>query len=135
MKIARSTFICFASLILLLGFVSVSYATNGYFAHGYSVQNKALAGAGTALPLDTLAASTNPAGMVWVGKRVDFGLSVFNPNREYTVTGNPSMVPGTFGLAPGTVKSDSKWFVIPSAGFNWMMNDDYSLGVSLEMAV
>ena len=134
MKIFKSLFIYIAVLTLLLGFVATSSATNGYFAHGYSVQNKALAGAGTALPLDSLAAATNPAGMVWIGSRVDVGLSLFNPNREYTVTGNPTppaSCPTCFGFAPGTFKSDSKWFVIPSLGFNWMMNDDYSLGISI----
>jgi long-chain fatty acid transport protein len=131
MRIFRSLFICLAVLTLLLGFVATSYATNGYFANGYSAQNKALAGAGTALPLDSIAAAANPAGMVWVGSRADFGLSLFNPNREYTISGNPSMMPGTFGLAPGTVKSDSKWFVIPSLGYNRMMNDDYSIGISI----
>ncbi|UCH81731.1 MAG: outer membrane protein transport protein [Nitrospiraceae bacterium] len=131
MKVFRSFVICLAALALLLGIVSVSYATNGYYANGYSVQNKGLAGAGTALPLDTIATAANPAGMVWIGSRADFALTLFNPNREYTITGNPSMMPGTFGLAPGTVKSDSKWFVIPSLGYNRMMNEDYSLGISL----
>lgn len=131
MKVFRSFVICLAALALLLGIVSASYATNGYYANGYSVQNKGLAGAGTALPLDTIATAANPAGMVWIGSRADFALTLFNPNREYTITGNPSMMPGTFGLAPGTVKSDSKWFVIPALGYNRMMNENYSLGISL----
>jgi len=126
MKLVRSIFIYLAVVTLLLGGVATSYATNGYFANGYSVKNKALAGAGTALPLDSLAAATNPAGMVWVGKRVDVGLSLFNPNREYTAT--PS---ATGNVKPENIESDSEWFVIPSLGFNWMMNDNYSLGVSI----
>jgi long-chain fatty acid transport protein len=48
-------------MMIALSFVATASATNGYFAHGYSIKNKALAGAGTALPLDSLAASTNPA--------------------------------------------------------------------------
>jgi long-chain fatty acid transport protein len=118
------------AVLLLLSFVSNASATNGYFTHGYSIKNKALAGAGVALPLDSLSASMNPAGMVSVGSRLDFGLSVFNPNREYTVKGNPSGFP-YFGLNPGTVESDSQWFVIPAFGFNKMLNDTSSLGVSI----
>jgi len=117
--------------LIVLSFAAVASATNGYFAHGYSVKNKALAGAGTALPLDSLAAATNPAGMAFVGKRVDVGISLFNPNREYTVSGSPSGFPGTFPLQLGTEKSDSRWFVIPSFGANWMIDDSNSLGVSI----
>jgi len=118
-------------MMIALSFVATASATNGYFAHGYSIKNKALAGAGTALPLDSLAASTNPAGMAFVGKRIDFGLTFFNPNREYTVRGNPSGFPGTFGFKPGTFESDSEWFIIPSLGGNWILDDKSSLGVSI----
>ena len=45
------------------------FATNGYFSHGSSVAEKGLAGAGVAYSQDTLAASNNPAGMVWQGAR------------------------------------------------------------------
>jgi len=110
---------------------SAAFATNGYFAHGYGVNDQAMAGAGVALPQDSLDAAVNPANMVFVGHRVDLGIAFFNPNRQYTVNGNPSGFPGTFGLAPGTVKSDTKWFVIPSLGANWMLNPTSSLGVSI----
>lgn len=116
--------------LFLLSVVSIASATNGYFTHGYSIKNKALAGAGVALPLDSLAASMNPAGMVSVGTRVDVGLTLFNPNREYTVQGNQSPQPA-FGLMPGTVESDSEWFLIPAMGFNKMINDNNSLGISI----
>jgi long-chain fatty acid transport protein len=129
----------FAVLIAAVFIVGNAYATNGYFAHGYSIKNKALAGAATALPLDSLAASSNPAGMAFVGNRVDAGVTFFNPNREYTISGNPTppppgcMATGScpFGLMPGTVESDSKWFVIPSIGVNWMRNKDNALGLSI----
>jgi long-chain fatty acid transport protein len=46
--------------------------------------------------------------MVFLGQRYDLGIEVFNPNRQFSVTGSPSGFPGTFGLAPGTVESGSK---------------------------
>ena len=117
------------AVLFLFSLAGIASATNGYFSHGYSVKNKALAGAGVALPLDSLSASMNPAGMVFVGTRLDFGLTLFNPNREYTVRGNPSGQ--GFGLTPGTVESDSEWFLIPALGFNKMLDDKNSLGVSI----
>jgi long-chain fatty acid transport protein len=149
----RSFLICMVAVLTVVLFITGSaYATNGYFAHGYSIKNKALAGAGVALPLDSLAASANPAGMVFVGSRADVGVSLFNPNREYTVSGTPTtgtiMFPGVncnapgapgvagappcpLSLAPGTVESDSEWFVIPSLGYNRMLDDNSSVGLSI----
>jgi long-chain fatty acid transport protein len=115
--------------ILLAMIVHPAYATNGYFTNGYSVESKALAGAGVALPQGSLDASLNPAAMAFVGSRLDVGLSLFSPNRKYTVNGNPSGL--GFGLAPGTVKSDTKWFLIPSFGVNWKIDDKNSLGLSI----
>ncbi len=108
-----------------------AFATNGHFSHGIGTKSKGMAGAGVALALDSLAGGTNPASMVFVGSRWDIGVAVFNPNREYTVTGNPSGFPGTFGLAPGTVESDTNVFVIPSLGVNLMFSDKTSLGMSM----
>ena len=127
----KKLFMTGAVLFFVLALVSVSSATNGYFTHGFSIKNQGLAGVGVALPLDSLATSTNPAGMAFVGTRIDVGLSLFNPNRGYTVSGNPSGVQGTFGLEPGTVESDSEWFVIPAIGANKMLNENNALGIAI----
>ena len=110
---------------------ATAFATNGYFAHGYGVKSKGLAGASVALPLDSLDAAVNPANMVYVGKRYDLGITLFSPQRSYTVEGNPSGFPGTFGLAPGKVDSDSEYFLIPSFGANWMIDSQSSAGLSI----
>jgi long-chain fatty acid transport protein len=123
--------LCSLILVLMLCFTSVAQATNGYFSNGYSIESKAMAGAGVALPQGSLDASSNPAAMAFVGSRADIGLSLFNPNREYTVKGDPSGYPNTFGLTPGTEKSHSKWFLIPSIGANWQLDDKSSIGVSI----
>ena len=60
-------------------FPATALATNGYFSHGYGTISKGLAGAGTALSQDSVAAATNPAGMAFVGNRVDGGFEVFPP--------------------------------------------------------
>ncbi len=121
-------------MVLVAGICFVSgdaYATNGYFAHGYSIGSKAMGGAGVALPQGSLDASVNPALMAFVGSRADISLSLFNPNREYTVIGNPSVYPDTLGLTPGTVKSDSRYFLVPGMGYNRTVKDSVSIGVSI----
>ncbi len=119
--------------ILLAGLLApiAASATNGYFAHGYGVKAKALAGAGVAMPMDAMDAAVNPANMVMVGQEWDVGLTWFSPKRKYTVTGAPSGFPGTFGQVPGTFDSDSDNFFIPNFGANWMLNEDASLGLSV----
>jgi long-chain fatty acid transport protein len=110
---------------------TAALATNGYFSHGYGTKNKGMAGAGAALPQDALAAATNPAGMAFVGNRLDLGAALFSPRREYTVTGDPTGFPGTFPLEPGTVESDSDYFVIPHFGWNRPVGKSASIGVSV----
>ena len=53
------------------------------------------------------------------------------PNRQYTISGNPSGIPGFFGLVPGTIASDSKIFPVPHLGANWMLNNNSALGVAI----
>ncbi len=122
-------------------------ATNGYFGHGYSTKEKGLAGAGTAYSQDAMAAATNPAGMAFVGERMDIGVAIFNPSpRSYTVTGSP-VAPGgnpatggdpnaLFGsfinAAPGVeVESEDDMFLIPHFAYNWQLNSDSTVGVSI----
>lgn len=105
-------------------------ATDGYFGVGYGTINKGLAGTGVAYYQGSLI-NGNPAGAVFLGKTYQAGLNFFNPNRKYTVMGNPSGADGSFGLMPGTVKSESKLFLMPSIGANWMLNKTSSISASI----
>jgi long-chain fatty acid transport protein len=106
------------------------FATDGYFRHGYGIKYSALAGSGVAVSLSSLGAISNPAGIVFLDKdRYDFNISYFSPSREYTVTGNPSLMQGTFGLTPETVESDGSSFFFPTLGANWMLNPTMAIGV------
>lgn len=110
-----------------------AFATTGYFSHGYSMKEKALAGTGVAYAQDALAAATNPAGMVMVGDRIDVGIALFSPDRRYTTTsGNP--VSPSFGVNPiagGTEDSEKTQFFVPQFGYNKMLASDRSFGFSL----
>jgi len=120
-----------AALGLTVGFVATASATNGYFSHAYSIKSKGMAGAGVAAPMDSMVPATNPAGLTEVGNSLDVGLSIFNPNREYTVAGAPSGAPGSFGLAVGTVESDSDYFFIPSLGLSKQLNEKSAIGIAM----
>lgn len=104
----------------------IASATNGYFAHGYGMKSKGMAGVGIALPQDALAAATNPAGMVWVGNRIDFGADLFKPNRTTTLTA--AIAAGTPGDYSGN--GDSV-FLIPEFGYNLMLGSNSSVGISV----
>ncbi len=99
-------------------------ATNGYFSHGYGIKAKGMGGVGIALPQDSLAAATNPAGMVMVGDRIDLGVDWFMPNRGADIVGNPGLT-GTYS------GNNTKNFLIPEFGYNKMMGSDMSLGVAV----
>jgi long-chain fatty acid transport protein len=60
-------------------------------------------------------------------------LSVFNPQREFDVTGaTPNQAqPGEFALANGKVKSDNEYFFIPSFGYKRELSDDVAFSLSV----
>jgi long-chain fatty acid transport protein len=113
-----------AVLIAIAGLSTSAFATNGYFSHGYGIKAKGMGGAGIALPQDSLAAATNPAGMVMVGNSMDLGVDWFRPIRSSELSfGAP--FDGTYD------GSDTKNFLIPEFGYNRMINPNLSLGVSV----
>jgi len=107
-------------------------ATNGYFAHGIGLKNRALAGAGVAFPQDAMAGATNPAGMAFVGNRFDIGLILFKPDRDYSAgdslaNGNG----GAFTIGPDSRNSGDGAFYIPSFGINKMITERDAIGFSV----
>ena len=114
MRITR-LFIAMAAI----GFAGSASATNGYFAHGFGIKAKGMGGAGIGYAQDAMAAATNPAGMVFVGNRIDFGAELFNPNREANVNG------------AAVYESCKEYFLIPEFGYNHMLNATTSVGVSV----
>ena len=112
-----------------------------------------IAASGTAFSQDSMAAATNPAGMAFVGERMDLGLQLFSPSsRGYTVTGAPPAPVGSpvfdafgvcqfphpsgacappFSVDPGSVESENDFFLIPHFAYNWQLNDGSTAGVSI----
>jgi len=107
-------------------------ATVGYFSHGYGIKAKGMGGAGVALPQDSLAAATNPAGMVLVGNRWDVGAEVFVPDREASTAWGTQLSTNTITAYDGNGDGfGESWFLIPEIGYNKMVNKNLSWGVSV----
>ena len=61
------------ALVACLLPLQAAWATQGTFPHGYGVKSEGMGGVVIALPQDSLAGASNPAGMVAVGDRLDVG--------------------------------------------------------------
>ena len=115
-------------IVILFSFNSINKATDGYFRHGYGIKYSALAGAGIAVPLGSMGQISNPAGLAFGGTDYEINIALFSPSRDYTITGNPTGYPGTFGLTPGKIESDSKTFFFPTLGGAWKLNNTMAVG-------
>ena len=104
-----------------------AFATNGYFSHGYGMKAKGMGGAATATAEDAFGGAVNPAKMVFVGNRIDFGAELFSPRRSVSRQGSA----GFGGIYNDSVDSDSHYFIIPEFGYNKMINPNLSLGVTV----
>lgn len=100
-----------------------SHATVGYFSHGYGLKAKGMGGVGIALPQDAMAPASNPAGLGFVGNRLDVGMDWFSPNRRSDIVGNGAGLDGSYD---GSGKRD---YFIPEFGFSRSISPTLALGV------
>ncbi len=107
-----------------------AHATNGYMSHGYGTASKGMAGAGMALPQDTLSVYNNPAGLTRLGRRYDAELELFSPEREYRAN-NDFAPPPTPSVPPGREESSNKYFFIPGFGISRPIDSKTTLGIAL----
>ncbi|ANJ71071.1 outer membrane protein transport protein [Ralstonia insidiosa] len=102
-----------------------AWATNGYFSNGYGISSQGMAGVGIGLPQDSLAAAANPAGIAFVGNRVDGDISLFFPKRGTDVTGNG------FGVNGNYDGNNRSVFAIPEFGVTYRVLPDIYAGLAL----
>ena len=108
------------------------WATNGYFTHGIGTKNKAMAGAGIAMPEDAIDVANNPAVAPFVGNQLVIGAALFSPTRKYETT--ESLLNGHFGaftIGPNSLESSREFFVIPHVSKSWQLNNDSAWAISL----
>jgi len=123
-----------SSLIALSIVPAVGHATNGLFQPGYGARQLGIAGGGAAFPQDVLISAINPAGVVFVGKRRDVGITLFSPLRDYTVSGvSPPPPTGFPPFAGPEVDSESNLFLVPDFSWSWQPNgsDDDAIGLAV----
>ena len=121
--------ITFSSLSLLTSLLSTTtFATTGYFLHGYGVKAQGNAGTSIANFQDALTIAKNPAGLSWITPRIDIGATIFSPDRSAHIEGNQT----PFGSADGQYDGNGRsYFVIPEVAYNHRVNDTVNLGIAL----
>jgi long-chain fatty acid transport protein len=114
-----------SALLAGLLFPCGAQATNGYFADGYGSKGQGEGGVGIALPQDALAAASNPAGIAFVGDRLDLGLTWFLPQRSAQIVGN------AFGADASYSGDGLEDFFIPEFGYTKQLSNDLAAGVAI----
>ena len=123
----------FTTAVVVTGLCAAgsAFATNGYFTHGNGTKNKAMAGAGIALPEDAIDVTNNPAVAPFVGNQLIVGAALFSPIRKYSTT--ESQLNGNFGaitIGPNNIKSDTNYFVIPHIAKAWQLENGNAWALS-----
>jgi long-chain fatty acid transport protein len=95
-------------------------AMNGAQLGGYGIKNAGMGGASIALPLDASAAANNPAGMAFVPTSVLGNVVVFKGKSNFT--------------GPGRTLNDNTTEAGPEGGFNWVVNSQMTVGLTLSGA-
>lgn len=119
----KKTITRLAVLTVFVAPVGVAFATDGYFPHGTGMKAKGMGGTSATSVDDAFAGANNPATAAWAGNRVEGGLDIFMPNRGMNRT--------NAGPMNADVTSGSKSFFIPELGFNRVINDKISAGVTV----
>ena len=125
-----------AAVAVGLSVAGNAFATNGYFTHGNGTKNKAMAGAGIALPEDAIDVTNNPAAAALVGDQLIAGVSLFSPIRKYETS--ESMANGqcfegmgcAFTIGPNSLKSKSNYFFIPHIAWSKQLENGNAIAVS-----
>ena len=98
-----------------------AFATNGYMGHGIGTDAKGMGGVAIALPQGGMAAASNPAGQMYIGNRLTFGVDWFRPFRS--ATGFDAIGDNTY------VASESNDYYMPEFGYATPIGSSSSLGV------
>ena len=119
------------NLVAALWLLSLpAMATNGYFAHGYSLAQKALGGAGTASVEDPLIVTVNPAATAFTPQGLTAGLSLFTPIRDFRADA-PEGQAGIVTIAPGFRRSQNEYYPLPAVAYNRALGDWGRWGVAM----
>jgi len=100
-----------------IGLTTTAHATNGYQLIGVGAYQKGMGGAVTANPGSAMTAITNPAGMAAIGKRADFSMEAFMPERTADFTGSGGE----------KIESEADMYGVPAIGWTAPVSDGSDL--------
>jgi long-chain fatty acid transport protein len=102
---------------------STSWATDGYFPHGYGMKALGMGGASVAMTDNAFAGANNPATAAFAGNRYEMGVNLFSPKRSaVTADGQGGMM---------ETKSESNYFLVPEFGYNRSIDEKTSFGLTV----
>ena len=116
-----------AVAFVLVG-ASAAHATAGFFPLAKGSAAGGMAGAATAMTEDAFGGANNPATMVFVGNRFDVEVDLFRPVRSASSSGTDTY--GNSANTGGPVRSNNEFFMIPSFGYNRMIDANKSVGLT-----
>ncbi|HET9595560.1 MAG TPA: outer membrane protein transport protein [Anaeromyxobacteraceae bacterium] len=109
---------------------SPALATNGMRMIGFGANQVSMGGASAALPLDAASIITNPAAIVALGGRLDFGASYFNPTVKYQAQEVPGLPqPGMAVGSTASFQSQRGASPVPAFGLVVPVDDRLSFGI------
>lgn len=120
--------------ILLAGLccVSSSFANNGMTPHGNGTKNKAMGGAGIALPGEAAAVINNPAVAIAVAGQMQAGFSVYHPRANYyTTESSNNGENGAFTIGPNDIEAEKKYRFQGFFAESVMLQENSAIAVSL----
>jgi len=98
------------ALLAGLCFASTGFANNGMTPHGYGTKNKAMGGAGIALPGEAAAVINNPAVAVVVAGQMQAGFSIYHPRANYyTTESSNNGENGAFTIGPNEIDAEDRY--------------------------
>jgi long-chain fatty acid transport protein len=142
MKFRSDKVLVSVAAVLAMAAAGSANATNGYLTHGVGTKSKGVAGSGVADPQEVAIVASNPAGIAFVGERLEVGISAFAPMRDYKTT--PSLLPdaaysmGAFTVGNSTtdprtgnsISSENELFFIPYVAKSWKNGEQGTIALS-----
>ena len=115
-----------AALTALALIPGVSFATNGYFAHGVGVKAKSMGGAGIAFSEDGFGIGANPATISQAAAGYAVGAALFAPDRGVTTSANHPTLPSADKDA-----NEKKMFLVPEFAYVRHGGNGLSYGIGI----
>ncbi len=122
----------FGALLAGVFCCSSAFANTGYYPIGYGTKNKAMAGAGMALPGEAAAVINNPATAIAVAGQMQAGISIFHPRAKY-ISGESTNngENGAFTIGPNYIKDYNSYLYQPYFATSAKSQENSAIAVAL----